>query len=46
MGKTKLLDLRTEVYAAVGAGARGGTEIILTEMAMVDHNAVCPYRDV
>ena len=44
-GEIRQLDLKAKVYAAVGARDKGGTEIVLTEMAMVDHAEVCPYKD-
>ncbi len=42
--KKVYLDLRAKCYAWVGS--RNPTEIVLTEMAAVDHDAACPYRDV
>ncbi len=42
--KKVYLDLRAKCYAWVGS--RNPTEIILTEMASVDHAEVCPYREV
>jgi hypothetical protein len=43
-GKAIIFDLRTEIYALIGNGPV--IDLTLTSLAVVEHQSVCPYKDV